>query len=83
MLITHKIVQTTPLIKIGGIKIQIVDPFRYLGLLFDESTKFHKHLELLQSKLSALCRVSFRLRKLLNLNAARNFYYSSAGSTAW
>ena len=82
MIITNKIAQTIPSFKIGDIEIQNFDHFKYLGFVIDESVNFLKHLELLQLKLSALCGVSFRLRKHLNLNDARNFYYSIVGSTA-
>ena len=50
-------------------------PFQVPGPLVVQSIKFHKHLILLQSKLSSIRGVSFRLRKYLNLNVANDIYF--------
>ena len=47
MLTTKKVAQAISSMKIGDIDIQIVNQFKYLDLVNDESIKFHKHLELL------------------------------------
>ena len=55
---------------------------KHLGIYIDRTIKFHTHIDLINNKLSSLCRIMYRLKNRLNLSAAKNLYYTLVYSTA-
>ena len=76
MLITTKKVDSDPIIKLEDVNISRVSNLKYLGVQLDDNLKFHDHIEYLCGKMYQLCGVTFRLRDNLNLESAKNVYYS-------
>ena len=63
-------------VKMGENTIERVYTFKYLGIHLDENLRFNYHVQQLGSKLSRLAGLSYRLGKIFDIGAARNFYYS-------
>ena len=77
MIVTNKIITSWPQLFIGASPIKEVSSFKYLGVLhFDAQLKLHAQNHHIEGKLSQLCGVTYRLRNFLNLQAAKNLYYS-------
>ena len=70
-----------PELYIGTDKLNRVETFKYLGLNIDSTLKFQTHINATKSKLSRICGASYRLRRHLNLSAARKLYYSGFYAT--
>ena len=81
MLLTNKRILSDPNIKIDGAQINRVHDTKYLGIHLDENLKYHKQIENLESKLSRLSGVAYRLKKGLNMKAAKSYYYSCIYAT--
>jgi hypothetical protein len=65
-----------PQLCIQNVQIEFVDYYKYLGIYIDSKLKFHAHLNELKTKLSRNSGIAYRLRWKLNLNSAKNIYYS-------
>ena len=77
MLITNRNVGNIPInICIDNTPIQQRTCVKYLGLNIDCNLKFYDHVDLLKTKLASYAGVARRLVKYLNLNAAKNYYFS-------
>ena len=76
MLITTKIVTSDPVIKLDDVPVSRVEKFKYLGVELDDNLKFHDQIDYLCCRMSQMCGVTYRLRDNLNLESARNVYYS-------
>ena len=76
MIVTNKIITSRPQLFIGASPIKEVSSFKYLGVHIDAQLKFHTQVHHIKGKLSQLCGVTYRLRNFLNLQAAKNLYYS-------
>ena len=76
MLITTKIVNSDPTIKLDDVPVSRVKNFKYLGVQLDHNLKFHDHIEYLCSKMNQMCGVTYRLKDNLNVESAKNLYYS-------
>ena len=76
MIVTNKIITSRPQLFIGASPITEVGSFKYLGVHIDAQLKFHTRFHHIRGKLSQLCGVTYGLRSFLNLQAAKNLYYS-------
>ena len=79
MLFTNKTVQV-PKIFIHGTEIERVDKFKYLEIIIDNKLKYRSHLTQLRTKLSQLRYVTYKIKPLINVSAAKSFYYSMVES---
>ena len=77
MIVTNKIVVNRPQLFIGTDPIKEVDSFKYLGIHVDTRLKFNVQIKHVKGKLSQLCGASFRLRRFLYFQPAKNMYNSS------
>ena len=79
MLFTNK---TTPVPKIfiHGKEIDRVDNFKYLGINIDSKLKYNAHLTHLRKKLSSLRYITYKIRPLINITAAKAFYFAMVES---
>ena len=78
MMVTNKKVAVQPQIFLGDEPIPRVECARYLGVYIDNHLRFNKHIGYLQSKMSRICGISYRLSRHMNIKTAKNFYYSCA-----
>ena len=76
MLVTNKRIETRPQLFIGADHTKEVKSFKYLGIYTDTQWKYNAQIKHLESKLSQLWGVSFRLSNFLKLQAAKNMYKS-------
>ena len=76
MLITNKINYNEPSIYIGSEAVLRTECFKYLGVLLDNSLKFHKHVDSVYSRLSQVSGISYRLRNHLDESSAKKIYYA-------
>ena len=75
VLFTNKLTVENPL-QIAGNRVEYVNAYRYLGLILDSKLKYQDHINGLQTRLSQLCGISYKIGPHLSLNAAKSFYYS-------
>ena len=68
--------QNLPPIKLGNDCIDRVTNFKYLGIFIDEKLNYDYQLKSLETKISRMCGITFRIKNNLNLNSAKNVYYS-------
>ncbi len=54
MVLTNKLKYTTPRLFMGGSELQLVDKFRYLGVILDKKLNFTAHIESVCSKVERL-----------------------------
>ena len=52
-----------------------------MGIKINDSLKYHAQIDFLESKLSRLCGLSYRLRGYFNKKTAKTYYYSLVYST--
>lgn len=76
MIITPRIHDIDPEIRIGNSLIERVNDFKYLGVSISCNMRYHSHISQLKTKLSRMCGISYKLGNLMNKVAAKNFYYS-------
>ena len=76
MLFTNKKVDSDPFILLDSLPIERVNKFKYLGVHLDDKLKFNKYVDHLCSILSRYCGMTFKLRGHLDLQSAKNTYYS-------
>ena len=76
MVVSNRNIPDNLVLKLGNDSINCVDSFKYLGVYIDSKLKFKDHIEHIESKLSQLAGVAYRLKYKLNLSAARNMYYA-------
>jgi hypothetical protein len=65
-----------PSLKVNSITVERVHCFKYLGVFFDDKLKFHEQTNSLNSKLSRLCGITYRLAQFYTFDVAKTFYYS-------
>jgi hypothetical protein len=65
-----------PQLCIDNVPIEFISHYKYLGINIDSRLKFNAHLNELKIKLSRNCGISYRLQSKLNLDSAKNLYYS-------
>ena len=76
ILVSNKRHSCTLPIMIDNNKIEIVTQTKYLGVHIDHKLTFCHHLDYINSKLSQLCGITWKITYKLNINSARTFYYS-------
>ena len=81
MLVTTKPVPIQPRLLLGSDEISNKDSARYLGLTLDKNLKFASHVENVSSKLAQFIGIAQKLNAMMNLTAAKNYYYSCTYST--
>ena len=81
ILFTNKEFANEPSILLDSTPLNRVHEYKYLGIIVDEKLKYGKHVNYICTKLSRLCGMSFRLRQHLDLQSAKNIYYSCVYST--
>ena len=65
---------------INNNKIDRVDCIDYLGIKIDEKLTWKQHIKHIEGKLSSACGAIYRLRKSVNLQCLRTFYFAHAYS---
>ena len=68
--------QITTFITINNINISQVNEFKFLGVLIDSKITWKQHIDFLNSKLSLLTGIIYRLRYYLNEKCLRLIYFS-------
>ena len=76
MAVTNKQVEIHTQLFFGADPFKEVKSFKYLGSYIDSRTKYNTQIKYLESKLSQLRGVSFRLSKFRNFPATKNMYNS-------
>jgi len=80
MIVTNRMNLSNLNLYIGQNLVKITKTFKYLGVQIDDHLKHGEHIKKVANKLYYLCGVSFRLKNFMNLQSAKNFYYSSVYS---
>ena len=65
-----------PRIQLGGIPVETVDNYKYLGINLDNKFNYHFHLNVLKSKLASLNLLAVRSKDFLTLKSGLTFYNS-------
>ena len=81
MVVSNRTFNPSSALVIGTEPVKRVDCFKYLGMHVDRSLKFNTQVDALKAKLSQLCGIAYRLRKFMNLQSAKNFYFSCVQSS--
>ena len=81
MLISNREIPEGVSLNLGAERITAVNCFKYLGVHLDSRLKYQTHIEHVETKLSQLCGVAYRLKCKLNLSAAKKIYYACVHST--
>lgn len=76
LLFTNKSILNMPEISIDNNIIENLPNFKYLGFTLDSKLKFKSHINLVTSKLSRICGITFYLSKFLTFKTALSIYYS-------
>ena len=76
MLITGKKEFNEPSIFIEADAVNRVESFCYLGMNIDEKMKYQCHVDVMRKKFSQLAGMTFRIKKYLNLGAAKKLYFA-------
>ena len=66
----------TPHLTINNNVIEFVDHFKYLSITIDSKLKYQHHLDSLIFIPFRCCGISYRIRPILSIQAAKSFYYS-------
>ena len=74
MVVTNKKIQIQPHIYLGDELIPIVDCVKYLGVFIDSHLNFNKQIENLQSRLSSVSGIAYRMNAKMNLRVSKNYY---------
>ena len=80
MILTNRAI-VYPIIEINSSAIEYVNEFRYLGVIFDSKLRYQSHIVYMQSRVSRLCGISFRLGGYFTLISAKSYYYAFYYST--
>lgn len=80
MLFTNKSPGTLPAFHINNILIENTNNFKYLGFTMDSKCSFRSHIETVNSKLSKIAGLAYRIAKYLSVEVALSLYYSFAYS---
>ena len=89
MIVTNRNIDFEPHLRIGNDEISLKHSVKYLGLHIDHRLTFKDQLQLLKTKLSRLCGISYRLSKFFNMSTAKKFYFAFVysafiyGISAW
>ena len=76
MVVSNRVLNNNPIISIESNILVCVQSFKYLGVLFDDNLRFKTHIKSVQTKLSRMCGVSYKLKYNLDFNSAKNMYYA-------
>ena len=68
--------ETIPPLKLGSGKIDRSNNFKYLGIYLDEKLDYNVQLKSLESRLSRMCGITYKINSHLNLSSAKNVYFS-------
>lgn len=80
MLFTNKSPTTFPELHINNIPLERASNFKYLGFTMDSKCSFRSHIENVNSKLSKIAGLAYRIAKYLTIEVALSLYYSLAHS---
>ncbi len=73
----HTIRQVTdPTIVYGDIEIELVDDYKYLGVVLDPTLKFYRHVDYLKRKIVGRLRMLSKLRPIMNEETSLTLYKS-------
>lgn len=64
------------IIKLDNIVLKEVNEFKFLGVILDNKLKWKSHIETIQTKVSLLTGVMYKIRSYLNENSLRQLYFT-------
>jgi hypothetical protein len=65
-----------PALALAGANLELVDEFKYLGLIIDSDLKFVPHYNVVIKNMSRQCGICYRMKHYLTLDIARLYYFS-------